>query len=176
MHKRLLIRLLACTAVVVTLASCFTEKDMDRLESLEDRVEVLMQSATAANDNAIALSALLQESTLIVGLNKTDEGYTLDLSDGTSVNVIFGQKLPALTPIIGVDSEGRWIMSLDNGETFSVIPGCDSAFPPKATPQVKVDAEDYWCYSIDAGQTWTRMLNAEGKPVDIFPGCYLQCC
>ena len=170
MHKRLLIRLLACTAVVATLASCFTEKDMDRLESLEDRVEVLMQSATAANDNAIALSALLQESTLIVGLNKTDEGYTLDLSDGTSVNVIFGQKLPALTPIIGIDSEGRWIMSLDNGETFSVIPGCDSAFPPKATPQVKVDAEDYWCYSIDAGQTWTRMLNAEGKPVKATSG------
>ena len=124
MHKRLLTKLLACSFAVFAMASCFSKKDMDRLESLEDRVEALMQSVTAVNDNAIALSALLNESTLIVGLNKTDGGYTLELSDGTTVNVLYGQKFPGITPIIGIDAEGRWIMSIDNGETFSVIPGC----------------------------------------------------
>ena len=166
MHKRLLIKLLASSFAALTITSCFSDEDMDRLELLENRVEVLMQSASVANDNAIALGALLKEGTLIVGQNKTEGGYTLELSDGTSVNVIFGQNLPGITPIIGVDEEGRWTMSIDNGESFSVIPGCDTAFPPKATPQVKVDAEGYWCYSIDAGKTWNRMVDAEGKPMN----------
>ena len=171
MHKRLLTKLLACSFAVLAMASCFSKKDMDRLESLEDRVEALMQSVTVANDNAIALSALLKESTLIVGLHETEGGYTLELSDGTTVNVIYGQKLPGITPIIGVDADGRWIMSVDNGETFSVIPGCATAFPAQAeTPQIKIDADGYWCYSIDGGKNWTRITDAAGKPISATDG------
>ena len=171
MHKRLLTKLLACSFAVFAMASCFSKKDMDRLESLEDRVEALMQSVTAVNDNAIALSALLNESTLIVGLNKTDGGYTLELSDGTTVNVLYGQKFPGITPIIGIDAEGRWIMSIDNGETFSVIPGCSTAFPAQAaTPQIKIDADGYWCYSIDGGKNWTLIKDAAGKPISATDG------
>ena len=171
MHKRFVTKLLAFFAAAATLSSCFTQKDMDRLESLEDRVDALMQSVTAANDNAIALSALLKESTLIVGLSEVEAGYILELSDGTTVNVTYGVKLPGITPIVGIDADGRWIMSIDNGETFSVIPGCANAFPAQAaTPQINIDADGYWCYSIDGGKKWTRITDVEGKPISATDG------
>ena len=170
MHKRLLMMLLACSAAVA-LVSCVNEGLDGRLENLEDRVSALEKSVTVANDNAIALSALLKESTLIVGLSEVEDGYTLELSDGTIVNVTYGDKLPGVTPIIGIDADGRWIMSIDNGETFNVIPGCATAFPAQAaTPQIKVDAEGYWCYSIDGGKTWPRITDAAGKPISATDG------
>ena len=172
MHKRLFTKLLACATAVVAMVSCI-DKDAidDRLDALDDRIAALEQSVIAANDNAIALSALLKESTLIVGLSEFKGGYTLELSDGTTVNVTYGNKLPGITPIVGIDADGRWIMSIDNGETFSVIPGCATAFPAQAaTPQIKVDAEGYWCYSIDGGKNWTRITDATGKPVSATDG------
>ena len=170
MHKRLLMMLLACSAAVA-LVSCVNEGLDGRLENLEDRVSALEQSVTAANNNAIALSALLKESTLIVGLSEVEDGYTLELSDGTVVNVTYGDKLPGITPILGIDADGRWVMSIDNGETFNVIPGCDTAFPAQAsTPQIKIDAEGYWCCSIDGGKSWTRITDASGKPISATDG------
>ena len=164
--------LLAFASAAAVMVSCIDKEAMDdRLNSIEDRIEVLEEAVIAANDNAIALSALLKESTLIVGLSEFDGGYTLELSDGTTVNVTYGDKLPGVTPIVGIDSAGRWVMSIDNGETFSVIPGCATAFPAQAaTPQIKIDAEGYWCYSIDGGKSWTRITDAEGKPISATDG------
>lgn len=171
MHKRLLMTLLACAAAVA-LVSCVDKEELDgRLDKLDDRITALELSVTAANNNAIALSALLKESTLIVGLSEVEDGYTLELSDGTVVNVTYGDKLPGVTPIIGIDADGRWVMSIDNGETFSVIPGCATAFPAQAaTPQIKIDAEGYWCCSIDGGKSWTRITDASGKPISATDG------
>ena len=172
MHKRLLKMLLAFASAAAVMVSCIDKEAMDdRLNSIEDRIVALEEAVTAANDNAIALSALLKESTLIVGLSEFEGGYTLELSDGTTVNVTYGDKLPGVTPIVGIDSDGRWVMSIDNGETFSVIPGCATAFPAQAaTPQIKIDAEGYWCYSIDGGKSWTRITDAEGKPISATDG------
>ena len=170
MHKRLLMMLLACSAAV-TLVSCVNEGLDGRLENLEDRVSALEKSVTVANDNAIALSALLRENTLIVGLSEFESGYALELSDGTTVNVTYGNKLPGITPILGIDADGRWVMSIDNGETFNVIPGCDTAFPGQAaTPQIKIDAQEYWCYSIDGGKNWMHITDASGKPISATDG------
>ena len=172
MHKRLLKMLLAFASVAAVTVSCI-DKDAidDRLNSLEDRIAALEKSVAAANDNAIAQSALLKDSTLIVGLSEFEGGYTLELSDGTTVKVTYGDKLPGITPIVGIDADGRWVMSIDNGKTFSVIPGCSTPFPAQAaTPQIKVDAEGYWCYSIDGGNSWTRIVNAEGKPISATDG------
>ena len=172
MHKRLLKMLLAFASAAAVMVSCIDKEAMDdRLNSIEDRIVALEEAVTAANDNAIALSALLKESTLIVGLSEFEGGYTLELSDGTTVNVTYGDKLPGVTPIVGIDSDGRWVMSINNGETFSVIPGCATAFPAQAaTPQIKIDAEGYWCYSIDGGKSWTRITDAEGKPISATDG------
>ena len=171
MHKRMIKMLLAFTSAAV-MVSCIDKEAMDnRLDTLEDRIAKLEESVAVANENAIALSALLKESTLIVGVTETEGGYTLELSDGTTVNVTYGDKLPGVTPILGIDAQGRWIMSVDNGETFSVIPGCATAFPAQAaTPQIKIDAEGYWCYSIDGGQTWVRIVGADGKPISATDG------
>ena len=172
MHKRLLTMLLVFATSAAIMTSCIDKDAMnERLDGIEDRIAALESSVIAANDNAIALSALLKESTLIVGLTESEGGYVLELSDGTTVNVTYGDKLPGITPIIGIDADGRWIMSVDNGETFSVIPGCATAFPAQAvTPKINIDAEGYWCYSIDGGKSWTRITDAEGKPISATDG------
>ena len=172
MHKRLLKMLLVSVSAAAVMVSCIDKEAIDdRLNSIEDRIVVLEEAVSAANQNAIALGALLKENTLIVGLSEFEGGYTLELSDGTTVNVTYGDKLPGVTPIVGIDAEGRWVMSVDNGETFTVIPGCATAFPAQAaTPQIKIDAEGYWCYSIDGGKSWPRITDAAGNPISATDG------
>lgn len=165
--NKLVKTLVALASSAVVFSSCIDQDAMnDRLDVLEGKIEALEASISAANENAIALSQLLKDSTLIVGITETEGGYELALSDGTSVKVIYGTNLPGITPIIGVNSNGQWVMSVDNGETFTVIPGCANAYPAQAaTPQIKIDADGNWSYSIDGGKTWAKVLDAEGKPM-----------
>lgn len=170
--NKLIKTLIALTSVAAVFSSCVDQDAMnDRLDVLEGRIEALEESIATANENAIALSALLKDSTLIVGFTETEAGYELALSDGTCVKVIYGINLPGITPIIGVNSNGQWVMSVDNGETFTVIPGCATAFPAQAaTPQIKIDADGEWAYSIDGGKTWSKVLDGEGKAISATDG------
>jgi len=150
------------------LVSC--KKDTSSLESrvedLEARVAALEETVSSINDNATALGKFLKESIRIVGYEKLDYGYTLSLSDGTEVTVTYGTDSPSTIPILGVNSDGEWIVSVDGGETFTVIEGADNALANDGvTPQVKVSEDSYWLISYDGGETWNEILDADGKPI-----------
>ena len=172
MNRRLLTMLLASASLAVAATSCIDKEGIgDRLDKIEDRIETLEGAVSTVNDNALAVSALLKDSTIILSFEKTNAGYELELSDGTTVKVVYGKELPGVTPIIGIDADGRWTMSIDNGETFTVIPECATGKPaPAVTPQIKIDADGYWCYSMDAGKTWKQVLGADGKPISATDG------
>ena len=140
----------------------------DRLSSLEDALE-------SVNGNTLAISALMEGKILITGFEERTDGagtvvgYRLDLSDGQTVEVTFGDRLDALVPVVGVDEEGTFIYSMDGGKTFSPVEGADKAFAEDGTsPEVGLDGDGYWTVSVDGGQSWTRMLDANGLPVNAF--------
>ena len=88
MHKRLLILLLTMATAAYALTSCIDKEALNsRLDAIEEKISILEKAVIAANENAIAISALLKESTLIVGVTEIEGGYTLELSDGTKARI-----------------------------------------------------------------------------------------
>lgn len=169
--------LLGIFCLALTVSACQKTDDLwEEVGSLKMRVAQLESEVGKINSSISALYALVQESTLVVGCRQTDTGYVLELSDGTSVSVLLGDRVEALVPILGVDAEGLWIYSLDNGETFqplldgkgepvSARPASDDG----TSPRLRVDAEGYWEVSYDGGASWEKLL-AGGEPVNAVGG------
>ncbi|MGN0191305.1 MAG: DUF4955 domain-containing protein, partial [Candidatus Cryptobacteroides sp.] len=117
------------------------------------------------NSNATALRGIFKEGIRIVGFEEDSYGYVLSLSDGTEVEVCFGQTAPAIMPVLSIDEDGRWVYSLDKGETYQPVQGASYVDAEDGfTPQVKISAEGYWLISIDGGETWSEIPGADGKP------------
>ncbi|MGN0189297.1 MAG: DUF4955 domain-containing protein [Candidatus Cryptobacteroides sp.] len=163
--------LLPLAALCAAAAGCADVAGIEsRLEDLSTRVDALEDALAQTNNNAIAIKKLYDSEIGIVG--KTEKflgdgtvcGYFLELTDGTSIEITFGDRIPVDAPLLGVDSDGNWIYSFD-GETWAVIEGAANAFQEEgATPEIGVDAEGYWTVSKD-GQTFERILDQSGKPV-----------
>lgn len=156
----------------LTVTSCLDTEELEaRADALDGRIEALEKAVTTANDNAVALSRLLDEKILITGYEAKDHGYILSLSDGTSVNVTYGLTAPSVVPMLGVDRDGNWIMSVDGGETFTEVSKTHSAIPEDgATPEIAVNADDNWVISYDNGETWNEILGENGKPISAKAG------
>ena len=139
----------------------------EEMDALEQRIDRLQDLVGYANSNAIAVGKFLSDGNiLILGLEETQYGYTLELSDGTRVSVTFGVDAPAIVPVIGIDEQGRWIISIDAGSTFTPIEGAANALGNDGmTPQVSIDAGGYWQISLDGGTTWQPVLDSAGKPI-----------
>ena len=89
-------------------------------------------------------------------------GYVLSLSDGSTVEVVYGLEVETIIPIIAIDSENKWIMSIDGGKTFTRIEGAsDATSVIGKSPRVRVDAAGYWQVSTDWGDTWKGALNSK---------------
>lgn len=155
-------------------------KDTDNLwtdvNDLKLRISELENEIGEINSSISALYSLMKESTVIVGCQKSSEGYTLELSDGKTISVIVGKQIPALVPIIGIDSDGYWIYSVDNGENFQHL--TDAKGEPIAanlseeeglSPMLRVDADGYWEVSYDGGDSWQSLL-FEGQRVNAVGG------
>lgn len=130
------------------------------------------------NTSIVALHKLMDESTIIVGIESNAKGYEIELSDGTRLPVILGEKIEALVPVMGIDAEGYWTVSLDGGATserlkvggeyVSAWPVSGGDHRPGAegvTPQLKVSADGEWLVSLDGGVTYTPLLQ-DGRPVN----------
>ena len=142
--------------------SCLDTKDLEtRLDNLDDRISKLETTVGQINDNALAVSKFAKENTIIVRYTPLTDGYELELSDGTTITITDGLNAPGIVPIVSIDKNGNWLMSIDGGKTFEPIKGAVNAFKETGqTPQFKVDAEGYWMISLDGGQTYTQLLDA----------------
>jgi hypothetical protein len=109
--------------------SCLDTTDMEtRLDKLDEKIAALEQTVGRINDNALAVSKFAQENTLIVKYTQLDHGYELKLSDGTVITITDGVNAPGIVPIVSIDKDGNWLMSIDGGETFTPIKGAVNAF------------------------------------------------
>ena len=152
--------------------SCTKTDDLEaRLEAIDAKVAELEVAVGQINSNVMAIRKFSKESILIVGCEVKDHSYELSLSDGTTITVTDGLNAASIVPIIGVDKDGNWIMSIDNGETFTAIKGASNVFSETGqTPLVKVDEKGYWMVSLDRGATYEHILGANGKPLSAIDG------
>lgn len=160
-------RIFLIASLIILAVSCLNKEELEnRLDSLDERVAALEQTIADANSNALAISKFIRESTVIVRYTETDHGYGLEFSDGTKITITDGADAPGIVPIISIDKDGNWIMSVDGGETFTPIKNAANAFKETGqTPLLKVDDEGYWLVSTDGGKSYGRIIGANGKPV-----------
>lgn len=105
--NKLFLWIAAASAFV--LQSCEnTDGIRDEIGSLRDRVIALEAKIGSVNTSIVALHKLMDESTIIVGIEPNAKGYEIELSDGTRLPVILGEKIEALVPVMGIDAEGYW--------------------------------------------------------------------
>lgn len=173
--NKLFLWIAAASAFV--LQSCEnTDGIRDEIGSLRDRVIALEAKIGSVNTSIVALHKLMDESTIIVGIEPNAKGYEIELSDGTRLPVILGEKIEALVPVMGIDAEGYWTVSLDGGATserlkvggeyVSAWPVSGGDHKPGAegvTPQLKVSADGEWLVSLDGGATYMPLLQ-DGCP------------
>lgn len=156
-----------------------TDGIQDEIDSLRDRVAALESKVGDVNSGIAAFHQLLTGKKVIVGVQETDKGYVIEMSDGSQYPVIEGEKLDVLVPVLGIDDEGYWTVSLDNGATVTRIkdgegkdvsawPVVDGEHQPDAegiTPQLRVSGDGAWEVSYDGGSSWSALLQ-DGNPVN----------
>ncbi|MCH5335603.1 MAG: DUF4957 domain-containing protein [Alistipes sp.] len=183
--KRVKILVLAAMLAVVG-AGC-QQSEIDEIkrdiDQIDRRLQALETQVKALNDNVAALSTLLNGAT-INSVSESDGTYTITLSNGEVITLTQGSEGGYLTPIVSVDSEGYWQVSLDGGTQFERITGPDGQ-PVRAvaepgdpgdagtdgvTPKFKVDSDGYWTVSYDEGANYERVTDPDGQPVKATEG------
>lgn len=171
MHIMKHIAKIVSACFLVLISSC---EDYSRIESqiedLENRVDNLEIAISTINNNAISAKALLLEHTAILGVTKHEKGYTLELSDGTTIEIVDGLNVKGTMPIIGIDEKGNWIVSYDNGATFDKIEGYITRPDAAATPMVRINEEGYWEMSTDEGESWGLIRDHNKRPISAADG------
>lgn len=171
-------KLLLCIATMLSCVVQSCEKTDDLWAGIDDlrgrAAELEEQVVGNLNRDIAALRRLMDESTVVVGVTTTDAGYSLELSDGTRLDICLGQTAGAAVPVFGIDAEGFWTFTL-GGETRRILSGGEPV-PALAeegvTPRLRVDAEGYWEISAD-GVLWEPLLqdgervNALGSNADV---------
>jgi len=165
-------RMLMAAVLAAGLTSCVdTDHLSSEMDSIEQRILALESAVSAVNDNTIAIRALLDGKIAITAITQEDDGYTIELSDGRTLKITDGLKVRLSLPIIGIDKDGNWIVSYDNGKTFEKMQSEAGALPTDGTvPELRVGADGYWEYTMDGGKTWSRITGKDGKPVSATDG------
>lgn len=163
------------------LASCSDEYDDSQIRKdildLKDRIEKLETQAKTVNADLETLNSLvgaLQGKVYIAKVEQNADGYTIYFTDGTTARITNGEDGED-APVIGVKAENGiyyWTMTSNGVTTWLTDAAGDKLRADAVTPQLGVDAQGYWTISYDGGATSTRVLDAEGNPVEALSGIF----
>lgn len=170
-------RILAVSALALQVWGCQYDdsKLWNTVDSMQERIEALEKAVSGINGDIDALKKLvdaLKNQTSITSVTKTENGYRIDFSDGTSAEISNG-KNGTNAPVISVkkDSDGLYYWTID-GEWMLIdgekVPasGKDGAPGQDAVaPKIRINEETKeWEISSDGGKTWEQTgIMAEGK-------------
>ncbi len=166
--KNRIFSIVALISALVTV-SCNDMKELtDRVDNLENRVEVIESLTTTMNGQIVALQAFVSSNKSISKVEKATDGtYTLTLSDNSTIVLKQGSEGAAVMPEIAINNDGNWTV---NGTVLTVggnpVPATGAN---GATPVFGVDAEGYWTVKYAADETPARVLDANGQPVKATP-------
>lgn len=170
--RHLLLWCICC--LLFPLHSC---NDVDDLQSqaelLKERVSALEKSVGQMNESVSGLQYLLS-GTSIVSVTAIDRGYKLELADGQSFNIIAGENVDGLLPLMKISDEGYWMYSVD-GIHYIRMTGRDgrpmNAYPVNenggviVSPRMRISADGYWQVSGDGGKTYETLVGSDGRKV-----------
>ena len=159
---------------VVTWSCSYDDDDLwNAVGDLNGRVEAMEQAVKKANSDIEALRKLvesLQDNVTISSVDKTEDGYTINFSDGTTATISNGKNgtnAPALSVVKDTDECYYWaldgvIIEIDGHKIKAE--GADGI-----TPQLRINPDSKeWEMSADGGQNWTPMgVKAEGSDGDV---------
>lgn len=152
-------------AAVAAVFCCSCTKDLeDRVGDLEKKVDAL-EAQVKNNVNSIEqLLAAAATTVTVKSVVKTENGYTINFSDGTKAEIANGvdgkdgvDGQDAVAPTIGfkeVDGVFCWTVNgelIKNGDANVPVTGKDGV--DGKTPQLKIE-DGAWKVSFD-GETWT---------------------
>ena len=162
MKKYLILLFVALAAVF---QSCDNHDDLwDAIDDLKSRVQALETQVDALNGNIEALQRLYGGAT-ISKVDKTDGKYLITLTNGEIIELAQGSEAEAVIPVIGIDDNGYWQVSTDNGKTFTSL-GVKAEAGDGVTPCFRIDEKTgYWQVSYDGGATFENVLDTSDKPV-----------
>ena len=158
---------------VVTWSCSYDDDDLwNAVGDLNGRVEAMEQAVEKANSDIEALRKLvesLQDNVTISSVDKTEDGYTINFSDGTTATISNGKNgtnAPALSVVKDTDECYYWaldgiIIEIDGHKIKAE--GADGI-----TPQLRINPDSKeWEMSTDGGQSWSSMgVKAEGADGD----------
>ena len=167
-------KLFTCLAVVLfgaAMWSCSQYDDEElrkAVDDLNDRVEAMEEAVKNANTGIETLRKLveaLQENVTVTSVVETENGYTINFSDGTTATITNGTDAPSISVV--KDEDGLYYWALD-GRIIEIdgrkikAEGSDGI-----TPQLRINPDTKeWEMSLD-GTTWTPMgVTAEGQDGD----------
>ena len=168
LNMKRIYQIITIAAAAWALAACTDTASIEsELAGLEDRTAELEKEAAKINSNAISIRKLLDETLKVVSWEEREDGtgYDLGISDGTTVSIYVSEDGGGTVPVIGIDADGNWTVSLD-GKDFSVIEGSVNAFiTESAIPEVRVGKDGYWEISINGGKDFIQITDSDGRPV-----------
>lgn len=159
---------LALTLSAFALSCAKADKLDDRVSGLEKEVAALEESVGRFNSNAHALHLVSSGSRFLKEVVRHDYGYALEFTDGTSCKVFFGSEAPSKDPLLSIDEDGSWLVSMDGGKEFLPIEGASNAYAQDGlTPQFRVQ-DGLWQVSTDGGLSWVSMPGNPSSVLSFF--------
>lgn len=179
MKKATLTKLLALWGGVMLLLlapSCSDEYDdsglRKEMEELAGRIEKLEEQAALLNIHLRALDdfiEVMRGSLYIAKVEELSAGFMIYFTNGETILLENG-KPGADAPTIGVkaDADGiyYWTITSDGSTEWLTDGNGDKLRASAVTPTLGVDGQGYWTISYDGGKTSTRILDADGNPVE----------
>lgn len=158
--------------IAACLVGCNNTDDLEEdINDLKKRVTSLETQINDLNNNIEAIRELCKDGKTITNIDHTDGVYTLTLSDGNTLKLVEKTSTSALFPLIGINAEGNWQVSYDNGNSYTPILVNGQPVKAKgedgATPKFRVN-DGYWEVSTD-GTTYTQVKDENGNPVKAVP-------
>ena len=167
----------ASLAMAVSVNSCFDDSALkNSIDDLKDRVEALENFQKQVQGDIASLQeiiAKLQSSVTVNNVVETENGYTINFSDGTSVTISNGKDgmTPPSITVVEEDGTYYWAYEKADGSTEFILDGEGNKIPVTGeAPQVRINENTgNWEISTDGGQNWEDTgVKAEGSDGDSF--------
>ena len=140
----------------------------DRVSALEKDVAALEESVGRLNSNAVALHKAVSGSSFLKEVVRTEHGYAVEFTDGTSCDIFFGATAPTKDPLLSISDSGEWMVSMDGGNEYVAVEGATNAFSQDGiAPRFRV-VYGVWQVSVDDGLSWADMSGSPCEAASFF--------
>ena len=158
-----------CAVLLLGGAAIFACSDLseieERVDSLDSRITALETQVEALNENLKTINGLLDESTFITKIERTEDGFTITMSDSEVYTIENGKT--GDTPVITVDEDGYWMAQYGDSEPqYITVDGTADGEKVLATataPLFRVSAEGYWEVSTNGGESYSTVYLEDGE-------------